>query len=41
MLNEIEVQFFGNSDSNDIDLRISKCRIENELKYNAFFPIIF
>jgi hypothetical protein len=33
--------FSGNGDYSDMDLLISRCRIENELKYNAIFPVLF
>ena len=41
MMNSIQLTFAGNADYSDIDLVISHCRIENELKHNAIFPVLF
>ena len=41
MLNTIAVEMSGNADYSDLNLVINGCRIENELKYNAIFPVIF
>lgn len=41
ILEAIEITFSGNNDYSDMNLLVSRCRIENELKYNAIFPVVF
>jgi hypothetical protein len=41
ILEGIEITFSGNADYSDMNLMVSRCRIENELKYNAIFPVVF